>query len=166
MTATEALAQFRAIGGRLTTDGERLRWEAPIEPTPGLLEALRQRKADLLALLTPTAMPCLACGGMFRWQDSAGAWHCGRCEPDPSAHRLRGVTLDTLGNRPIALQPPTSDLGQPGSWVRTPAGAAAEVVLYRADGAEVLTRSLKGERLTWYTPEQLSWEIDWPWGNP
>jgi len=166
MTAIEVLHEVRAAGGSLTPLGDGLRWRMPVEPPARLAEAVRERKADLLVLLRPLELPCIACGGMYRWLDTVGAWHCGHCEPDPRAHILRGVTLEVLGNRSISLTAPTSDLPAPGSWARTPTGATVELVLYRADGGEVLTRTLAGERLAWHAPEHLSWEIDWPWGKP
>jgi len=163
----ELLAEVRRVGGVLTPKPhDTLGVDLFPADMARLVPLLKQRKYDLLMLLKPLELPCIACGGMYRWQDAAGAWHCGQCEPDPSAHRLRGVSLEALGNRAILLRAPTSDLGEPGSWVRTPAGAAAEVVCYREDGGEVLTRTLRGERLAWYSPEQLSWESDWPWGKP
>ena len=168
MTASEVLREFRAIGGRLIPAGEKLRWQSPVEPPPQLIEELRQRKTDLLVLLRSLELPCIACGGMYAWRDSAGAEHCGRCEPDPRAHRLRGVTLETLGSRPITLQPPTGDLPMPGYWYRTPAGAVGELVLYEAAGAEVLLRELSTGRLAWHRPETLVGEMDWGWtgGTP
>ena len=165
MTAVQVLQEVRAAGGELIPEGGRLRMRFPSEPPARLQDAIRERKRDLLMLLRPLELPCLACGGTYSWQDSVGAQHCGQCEPDPRARYLRGVTLETLGNRPIVLRPPTADLAAPGSWAKTRAGAVVEAVLYRDDGGEVLTRSLKGERLAWYAPEQLSWEIDWGWGQ-
>ena len=163
MTAIELLSEFRQAGGRLIPDGDVLRWQSPVEPPPRLLEALRERKQDLLTLLRPLELPCLACGGMYRWADSAGAWHCGGCEPDPRAHRLRGVTLAVIGDhRAISLTAPTSDLPAPGSWARTAAGTVCELVLYRADGGEVLMRNLRQpEHLAWFDPAAVTWESDW-----
>ena len=166
MTALEVMNEVRAAGGCLIPSGEKLRWRMPVEPPPRLVAAIRERKADLLMLLRPLEMPCLACGGAYRWQDSAGAWHCGNCEPNPAWHYLRGVSLEVLGNRAIVLQPPAGDLPEPGSWAKTPTGEVAELVLFREDGVEVLMRTLKGERLAWYVPERLSWEVDWPWADP
>jgi len=164
-SAVNLLAEVRQLGGHLRPkNGGKLGVVLPEAEQARLLPAIRERKQDLLMLLRPLELPCIACGGMYRWQDTAGAWRCGKCEPDPRVHRLRGVTLETLGDRPIVLQPPTGDLGAPGSWARTPTGETMEVVLYRDDGAEVLMRTLKGDRLAWCRPEELRWEIDWPWG--
>ena len=165
MTAPSAialLAEVRRAGGVLTPNPDgSLGVDLPAPEMHRLVPLLRQRKPDLLVLLRPLVLPCIGCGGMYRWQGGAGLWHCGRCEPDPSAHRLRGVTLETLGNQPITLQPPTGDLGAPGCWARTAAGDVVELVLYEASGVEVLTRLLKGAHLAWHRPELLHWEWDW-----
>lgn len=166
-SALDLLAEIRRVGGSLQPNPDgTLGVDLPKPDVPRLVPLIRQRKADLLMLLRPLKMPCLACGGAYRWQDSAGAWHCGNCEPDPRAHILRGVDGASLGNRAITLQPPAGDLPAPGSWAKTPTGEVAELVLYREDGGEVLMRTLKGERLAWYVPEALSWELDWPWADP
>ena len=99
------------------------------------------------------------------WILEHGAWRCGTCEPGPHDHYLRGVTEASLGNRTIVLQPPAGDLPEPGSWAKTPTGEAAELVLYREDGGEVLTRNLEGGGLAWFEPAALSWEVDWGWND-
>ncbi len=163
MTALEVLREVQAAGGSLTPLEDGLRIRMPAAPPARLLDAIRERKQDLLALLhRPDACP--ECSGMYWWQDSVGLWRCGTCEPDPRAARMRGVTLAILGDRAFCTTPPTGDLPQPGSWARTPAGAFAELVLYRADGGEVLVRTLKGERLLWHRPEDLVGEEAWGWG--
>ncbi|HVA65271.1 MAG TPA: hypothetical protein VNF74_16235 [Terriglobales bacterium] len=165
MTALQILAEFRQAGGRLIPEGDGLRWESPVQPPPRLIEGARQRKRDLLVLLAKPEGRCPAAHPGNYWQDPAGQWHCMECEPSPTQHRLRGVTLETLGNRAISLVPPVGDLPARGSWAILPSGAAAELVLYRDDGGEVLMRHLGGERLAWFKPEALMWEVDWPWAD-
>ncbi|HUX68641.1 MAG TPA: hypothetical protein VMV31_14230 [Terriglobales bacterium] len=165
MTALQILNEFRQAGGRLIPEGDGLRWESPVQPPPRLIEAARQRKLDLLVLLAKPEGRCPAGHPQLWWQDSAGLWHCGECEPGPAQHRMRGVDLETLAGRSITLVPPVGDLPARGSWAILPSGAAAELVLYRDDGGEVLMRHLEGERLGWYKPEALRWEIDWPWAD-
>ena len=161
-TAIDLLAEVARLGGRLTPKPpDRLRVALREPDLSRLLPAIRERKQDLLMLLQRPDT-CPECGGAGWWQTAAGDWRCGTCEPDPRAHRMRGVSLAVLGDRPIATTPPTGDLPMPGSWARTPAGAVAELVLYRADGGEVLMRSLRQpDRLGWYAPETLEWEMDW-----
>jgi len=163
VTAREVLGQIEALGGTLALNPpDRIRYRLPVPPPPALLDSIRQFKPELLRLLgQPPADPCAACGGRYWWRlRTADAWRCGTCQPDPRAHRLRGIGLEVLAGRSIALAPPAGDLGEPGYWVRTPAGLWAEVVLYEASGAEVLVRTLKGERLAWFRPEQLIGEDD------
>jgi hypothetical protein len=33
--------------------------------------------------------PCAVCGGVDRWQDLVGGWHCAKCEPRTTGPRLR-----------------------------------------------------------------------------
>jgi hypothetical protein len=165
MTALQVLAEFRELGGWLIPAGERLLWQSPVEPPPRLIEGLRERKADLLKLLQKPDGPCPECGVPYYWQDSAGQWHCGTCSPDPRAARMKGVSLQLLGDRPISTTPPTSDLPQPGSWARTAAGAVCELVLFEASGSEVLMRGLRSGQLRWFDPLELCWETAWPWND-
>ena len=52
MTAAAAiLGELRARGVHLELDGDRLRWRAPSEIPPELLEAARQRRLELVELL-------------------------------------------------------------------------------------------------------------------
>ncbi len=90
-----------------------------------------------------------------------GQWHCTECEPSPALHYLRGATLEALGSRPITLELPTGDPGSAGSWARAPVGKTVELVLYESSDTEVLARYLDGERLAWFRPGPLKWEIDW-----
>jgi len=163
-SALELLNEVRRVGGFMQPNPNgTLGVDLPPSATLRLLPLIRQRKTDLLMLLAEPDGPCPACNQRDRWLDAVGQWHCMMCAPNPAWRYLRGVTLEVLCNRAITLQPPTADLGAPGSWARTPNGNAAELVLYEATGAEVLMRSLKGERLAWFRPEDLSWEIDWGW---
>lgn len=164
MTAVQVLSEVRAAGGRLTAlPPDRLRYEIPHALVPRLEPEIRAHKFGLLALLKTLELPCIACAGMYRWQDSVGDWHCGHCEPDQRANRLRGVDLAVLGDRNIVRQPPASDMPEPGSWARTPAGAVVELVLFEVAGAEVLCRELRSGRLGWFAPSALLWEADWGW---
>lgn len=161
-SAIELLAEVRRVGGWLTPKPpDTLGVDLPPSEMPRLAPLLAQRKHDLLMLLRPLDLPCIACGGMYRWQDRAGAWHCGQCEPDPSARHLRGVSLETLGNRAITLAAPTGDLPAVKEWVRVPGGAEGEVVLYREDGGEALVRLFRGGRLAWFDSAALVSELDW-----
>lgn len=164
-TALQLIEEVRRVGGYIqpNPDGKTLGVDLPKPEVPRLLPLLRERKYDLLVLLAKPDGRCPAGHEPYYWQDSAGLWHCGRCEPDPRAHGLRGVTAAVLGDRCISLTPPVGDLPAPGYWYRTAAGAVGEVVLYASDGTEVLLRELRTGRLGWYRPETLAGEMDWGW---
>ncbi len=165
-SAVALLAEVRRAGGYLTPNPNgTLGVDLPPADMQRLVPLLRQRKADLMVLLQRPEGRCPEGHDPYYWQDPAGAWHCGTCEPDPRAARMRGVTLAVLGERAFTTTPPTGDLPKPGSWARTPAGAVAELVLYQANGGEVLMRELNSGRLAWCAPEQLSWEMDWGWAS-
>lgn len=163
MTALQILAEVRAAGGWFRLVDSDLSCGLGAASAERLEPAIRQRKADLLALLAKPDGACPAGHPGNYWQDGVGQWHCADCEPGPAQRRMRGVDLAVLGNRAISLVPPAADLPARGSWAKAPDGAVCELVLFRADGCEVLTRALKGERLAWYAPEGLHWEVDWPW---
>lgn len=82
MTAIEVLAEVRAAGGCLIPAGDKLRWRMPVQPPARLVEAIRERKPDLLMLLCRPEAACPACAEVRWWRDSAGAWHCPACEPE------------------------------------------------------------------------------------
>lgn len=163
-SALDLLAEVRRLGGHLRPkDGGRLGVVLPAAEQPRLLPAIRERKHDLLMLLARPEGACPAGHPPGHWQDAVGQWHCLECEPKPAWFYLRGVSLEVMGNRQITLEPPTGDLGRPGSWARTHSGAVVELVLYCADGREVLVRHIRAGRLEWFAPEQLLWEWDWGW---
>lgn len=164
--AVELLREAQAAGIRLRLVGGTIKATLPDPPEAArpLIERLRQCKTDLLLLLAKPDGPCIAGHPPSYWQDSANAWHCMECEPNPAWHYLRGVTLAVLGNRSISLTAPAGDLPAPREWVRLPDGRTAEVALFEAAGTEVLVRLLHGERLIWFRPEQLLSELDWGWG--
>src|ERR1700733_12166505 len=51
MTAAEAIAQAEVAGVAVSLAGGFIRWQSHGDPPPGVLEALRAAKADLVALL-------------------------------------------------------------------------------------------------------------------
>ncbi|MGH9477956.1 MAG: hypothetical protein ACRD1A_01885 [Terriglobales bacterium] len=162
----ELLAEVLKLGGRLAVKPPgTLSVDLPAGQSARLVPLLRAAKLELMRLLgQPPAEPCAACGGRYWWRATqAGPWTCGNCQPDPRGRRLQGVTLETLADRAITLTPPASDLPVPGSWARTPAGAAVELVLFEQAGNEVLTRELRSGSLAWFKPGELRWESDWEW---
>lgn len=89
----------------------------PVERmTSDLLRRLREHKAELLAHLpggapAPEGLvldsdgwpvgsfepePCTACGGLERWQDATGAWHCQHCDRRGLERSLALVGDDSL----------------------------------------------------------------------
>lgn len=103
MTPTEILARCSAAGIRLQPAGDGLTIDAPSGAlTAELLAELRRNKDALLAHLDgglPVAdvpildvdgwpfgslepAPCADCGGLERWQDATGVWHCQHCDRD------------------------------------------------------------------------------------
>ena len=100
MTPRTLLQQLHALGVVLTPyPDSTLCYKAPTGTlTPALLDAIRQHKAALLALLSqpmPAAhraaspepltqdSPCVVCASTDRWED-AGIWRCRRCWPPGS----------------------------------------------------------------------------------
>ncbi|HUX67790.1 MAG TPA: hypothetical protein VMV31_09905 [Terriglobales bacterium] len=164
LTAAQVLEEVRDAGGWFRVVDGGLSYDLGAARAGRLKPAIREREADLLMLLVKPEGACPGGHAGNYWQDAVGQWHCMECEPGPAQHRMRGVDLATLGSRAIVLPPPTSDLGAPGSWVRTPARETAEVVCYRADGGEVLVRTLKSDRLVWFDPAVLAGEETWGWG--
>ncbi|MBX3426610.1 MAG: hypothetical protein KF688_13095 [Pirellulales bacterium] len=71
MTVAELLADCNTHGVRLAArDGGGLAIDAPqAELTPGLLEALTARKAELLAMLLPTDATAVCRCGSTAWRD-------------------------------------------------------------------------------------------------
>lgn len=115
MTAGELLRELHRRGVRLTAHEGRLRCEAPRGTiTPDLVEAMRQHKAAVLAILQgaeveagpewrprlgesfPAVWPsgeCVRCGGRrWRWSTAAGRWECAdpECEAKGQALWRRG----------------------------------------------------------------------------
>ncbi len=114
MTGAALLAQAYAAGAVLTVADGCVVVDGASRLAPGLLADLRAHKADLLALLTATAVnepssspvaatavlshdapsvPCWNCGGEVWWRVSVlsggpGPWQCERCQPpDPDLWR-------------------------------------------------------------------------------
>jgi len=82
-SAIELIAEVGRAGGWLTPNPNgTLGVDLPPAETPRLLEAIRQRKHDLLMLLRYPATACPACSGDRYWRDTVGLWRCERCEPD------------------------------------------------------------------------------------
>ncbi len=46
-------------------------------------------RSDAADITIIDLQPCPVCGGLERWQDLAGGWHCERCEPRTRATWLR-----------------------------------------------------------------------------
>ena len=85
---------------QLTIIDGQLRFRPVEKMTPDLLSRLREHKAALLIHLPGGAAvpeepvldrdgwpfgsyepePCAACGGLERWRDATGAWHCQHCD--------------------------------------------------------------------------------------
>lgn len=178
-TVRDLVSELEDIGVRLEVAGESLRagWppSVPAESVRPLLARLREHRPEVLALVlqrrTAAAAPlvpqerCPSGHPQYWWLDAGGARHCGECVPSPAQRRMRGVDLDVLAGRSITLVAPAGDLPARGSWALLPSGAVAELVLYEAAGAEVLMRNIQDERLGWFRPEALRWEIDWPWAD-
>ncbi|HZT72895.1 MAG TPA: hypothetical protein VE996_04520 [Terriglobales bacterium] len=167
MTAQQVLAEVQAVGGHLwLLPPDRIGWDLPDAAVPELVPAIRAAKPELLRLLAAGRDDtCPACGtSTYRWQDSAGAWHCGKCEPDPRADRWEGVTLATLGDRAITLTAPARDLPAPREWVKTPAGLG-DLICWEASGAEGLVRLFRPRQgqaaLVWFPAERIIGEIEW-----
>ena len=160
-TAIELLAEVQRVGGWLMPKPpDKLTVDLPKPEAARLLPAITERKAELLRLLHGKDEPCPTGDGVYGWEDRTGRWCCGRCQPSEHDRRLRGVSLETLGNRAITLRAPTSDLPAIREWVRTPTGTG-EVVLYSADGGEMLVRLFKGCRLAWYGRGDMEGELEW-----
>lgn len=47
------------------------------------------QRSDLAGCEIVDLQPCPTCGGLERWQDLAGGWHCEQCEPRTAGPRLR-----------------------------------------------------------------------------
>lgn len=72
---------------------ERLAWATPVGVmTPNVVDELRPRKAEVLALLkaeaeahlaaaVPPPSPCYCCGSMRFWSAGHDHWICGTCHP-------------------------------------------------------------------------------------
>ncbi len=72
---------------------ERLAWTTPVGVmTPAVVDELRPRKAEALALLkaeaearvataAPPPFPCYCCGSMRFWSAGHDHWICGTCHP-------------------------------------------------------------------------------------
>lgn len=101
---------------QLTVFGGQIRFRPVERMTPDLLGRLREHKAALVAHLpggTPAPEgpvldvdgwplgsfepePCAACGGLERWQDATGAWHCQHCDRAALDRSLALVGDDSL----------------------------------------------------------------------
>ena len=137
MTASEVIAEVRAAGGRLLPNGDKLRWELPVEPMPSLVEAIRQRKPDLLVLLRYPATACPGCDGDRFWRDGVGLWRCGKCDP-----RLR---LPGLGRFRRVRKPPWPSL----SCGRGCASPRLPVCWCRGQAARARSAAFIFARLRW-----------------
>lgn len=69
MSAHDLLDQLRALGAAVAVSGDRLRITAPEELPPALLNALREAKAEILALLNPRE-PSRRTGRRGRWPET------------------------------------------------------------------------------------------------
>jgi hypothetical protein len=82
MTAADLIREVQRHGARLVPNGDRLRVELSNPIPDDLVEQLRQRKAELLAVLRDPTTPCPACGCGSYWSDGT-AWFCEGCNPPP-----------------------------------------------------------------------------------
>ena len=98
----DLLIDLDSAGIELAAVDGQLRFRPTEKMTPELLGRLREHKPALLAHLDgglPVVdvpildvdgwpfgsfepVPCTACGGLERWQDATGAWHCQHCDRD------------------------------------------------------------------------------------
>ncbi|HUX67165.1 MAG TPA: hypothetical protein VMV31_06730 [Terriglobales bacterium] len=156
----EIIAEVERAGGHLAfKPPNTLSVDLPSGAEPLLLPLLKEHKAEVLLQLEPL---CLKCGGMYRWKDSAGMWHCGYCEPDPGGHLWQGVELADLGGRAFVLTPPTGDLPAIREWVKTPLGWAT-VLACSLDGGDVFVRLFRPARrgpFTWLPSHSVVSELD------
>ena len=93
MTATEILYELERRGVHLEVAGDKVRWRPKEAVTPDLVEALRQRKAEILGLLsraTVAGQTRQAVQARVRGQEAVSktakadvCWHCrgtGKCQ--------------------------------------------------------------------------------------
>ena len=75
MTAAALVAELRALGVELAPAGDRLRFRPASRVPPDLLARLRERKAEVLALLAEDSLaPARAWSGYsYPWPDSLSA---------------------------------------------------------------------------------------------
>lgn len=165
----DLIREAEAAGIRLRVEGDKVkaRLPEPPEAVAPILARLREHRAEVRQVLAAAGRNdlCPACNrAEYRWQDAAGRWHCGRCDPDPRAARWAGVTLETLGDRSISLTPPARDLPAPREWVWTPAGPA-DLLCWESSGAEALVRLLRPRpgqaELVWFPAERITGELEW-----
>lgn len=166
----DLIREAEAAGIRLRVEGDKVkaRLPEPPEAVAPILARLREHRAEVRQVLAAAGRDdtCPACGtATYRWQDSAGAWHCGRCEPDPRAARWAGVSIETLAGRAIVLTAPAADLAACGEWVRLPGGAVGDLLAYTPDGAEGLVRLFRPQpgqpELAWFPAERIVGELEW-----
>jgi TubC N-terminal docking domain len=82
-------------------DSDAADWKEFTTPD-GCREWQRGDAADLQDI---DVAPCLTCGGLERWQDIRGDWHCERCHPrrhGPRLHRLARRIRERHEGRPRA----------------------------------------------------------------
>ena len=105
---------------QLTVVDGQLRFRPVEKMTPDLLGRLREHKAALVAHLPGgepapeepvldvdgwpfdsfVPEPCAACGGLERWQDATGAWHCQQCDRAALDRSLALAGDDSLSQGP------------------------------------------------------------------
>jgi hypothetical protein len=95
----EALALAREPGVELSINGDKLHYKAENGRPAGLIDVLREHKAELMALLgVPDKLPhagayapnrcCPGCKLRFWWRRPDCGWLCGVCHPSPVQDRV------------------------------------------------------------------------------
>ena len=92
----ELLNELNRLGVVLVASGgDRLRFRPRAAVTPGLVNRLKERKAEILTFMAntwPEAEPwpesCPECGGLELWETPTGKWRCMKCDPPRKAQRL------------------------------------------------------------------------------
>ncbi len=90
MTAPELIQKIEAVGGVLTLNGARIRYELPEDAAP-MIAMLRQYRDEVLRLLRERERPerCHIHHAQTTWWTRAdGSQVCGKCHPDPYADAL------------------------------------------------------------------------------
>lgn len=101
MTAAALVTQLRARGVSLVAEGERLRCRPASALASAELEALRDLKPQVLALLRTQAstqtLVCYCCRGHRFWMATDGHTVCGRCHPPADLSFVARWILDDGG---------------------------------------------------------------------